>query len=93
LQELSDCGRHLGGLAYDLSLRSVRGRLARFLLMQANSPSSARWTHEQIAMQIGTVREVVSRTMLAFVKEGLVRLERGRIVIADAERLGREAEG
>ncbi len=92
LQELSDRLRYLVGLTYDLSLRSVRGRLARFLLMQANSPSPARWTHEQTAAQIGTVREVVSRTMLAFVKEGLVRLERGRIVIADAERLSREAE-
>ncbi len=93
LRELSDRVHHLVGLAYDLSLRSVRGRLARFLLMQASSPSPGRWTHEQIAMQIGTVREVVSRIMLAFVKEGLICLERGRVIIADAERLGREADG
>lgn len=92
LRELSDRLRYLVSLTYDLSLRSVRGRLARFLLTQASSSSPGRWTHEQIAAQIGTVREVVSRTMLAFVKEGLICLERGRVVIADAERLGREVE-
>ena len=51
-----------------------------------------RWTHQEIANQIGTVREVVSRTMRAFVKEGLIKLDRHRIVILDRDALLRESE-
>jgi CRP/FNR family transcriptional regulator len=50
-----------------------------------------RWTHHEIAAQIGTVREVVSRTMRAFVKDGLIKLERHRIVVLDREALLIEA--
>jgi CRP/FNR family transcriptional regulator len=51
-----------------------------------------RWTHHEIAAQIGTVREVVSRTMRAFVKDGLIKLERHRIVVLDRDALSLEAE-
>ena len=93
LADLSDRLRHLSDLAHDLSLRSVRGRLARFLLAQAQNPTPTRWTHEQIAAQIGSVREVVSRTLRSFVKEGLIGLQRQRIVVLDPEALRAEAEG
>ncbi|MDY7041163.1 MAG: Crp/Fnr family transcriptional regulator [Chloroflexota bacterium] len=52
-----------------------------------------RWTQEEIAAHIGTVREMVGRTLRAFANEGLVRRERGRIVVVDRERLEREAIG
>jgi len=92
LRDLSRKVYHLADLVYDLSLRTVRGRLARFLLVQAETPSMrpARWTQQEIAAQIGTVREVVSRTMRAFVKEGLIEMNRQRITIIDADAL--EAE-
>ncbi len=85
---------HLTAVTHDLSLRSVRGRLARFLLLQAQaaSPAVVRWTQDEIAAQVGTVREVVSRILRAFVKEGLVKMERQRITVLDAEALQREAE-
>jgi CRP-like cAMP-binding protein len=94
LSDLSNKLYHLTRLSYDLSLRSVRSRLARFLLDQgtAKSPTPAHWTHEQIATQIGTVREVVSRTLRAFVRDGLIRLERQRIVLVDRTALEQEAE-
>ena len=84
---------YLTDLTRDLGLLSVRARLARFLLAQGHPEGSqpVRWTHHEIAAQIGTVREVVSRTMRAFVKEGSIRLERHRIVVVDREALGREA--
>lgn len=86
--------RHFTRLTYDLSLRSVRGRLARFLLRHASAdaPSPVRWTQEEVAAQLGTVREVVSRTLRAFVREGLIRLDRQRILILDREALERESE-
>jgi len=85
---------HLTDLTYDLSLRTVRGRLAQFLLTHAQSEGATplRWTHEEIAARLGTVREVVSRTLRAFVREGLIKTARHRIVVADPDALVREAE-
>jgi CRP-like cAMP-binding protein len=87
---------HLTDLTHNLGLRSVRGRLAQFLLAHGQSEAAGgamvRWTHQEIASQIGTVREVVSRTLRAFVKDGLIDVQRHRIVVADREALAREAE-
>ena len=94
MRDLSEKLRHFTNLTYDLSLRSVRGRLASFLLEQADAEmdSPVRWTHEAIAARIGTVREVVSRTMRAFVKEGLIKLERQRVTVLDRQALEAEAD-
>lgn len=93
LDDLSSKLYHLTDLTHDLGLRSVRARLARFVLEQARMehPSPVRWTHEQIAAQIGTVREVISRTMRAFVREGLIEMDRQRISVLDPDVLEREA--
>jgi CRP/FNR family transcriptional regulator len=84
---------HLTDLTHNLGLRSVRARLARFVLEQAQMEhdSAVHWTQEQIAAQIGTVREVVSRTMRAFVKDGLIEMNRQRISVLDLDALEREA--
>lgn len=81
---------HLTNLTHNLSLRSVRGRLAQFLLAQAQSGDTPHWTHEAIAAQIGSVREVVSRTMRAFVQEGLIEMNRQQITVRDLEALQRQ---
>ena len=85
---------HLTFLVEDLSLRTVRGRLARFLLEHAEGEKEGavihRWTQEEMAAQIGTVREVVARTLRAFADAGLLRVERHRIILLD--RAGLEAE-
>lgn len=84
----------LTDLASDLSLYSVRSRLARFLLEQAEAGVVARcWTQDEIAARLGTVRDVVGRTLRAFADEGLLRMERQRILLLDRERLEMEAEG
>jgi CRP-like cAMP-binding protein len=78
---------HLSQLAGDLALQSVRGRLASFLLNQAQKTPTAHWTHENIATHIGTVREVVSRTMREFIKQGWIRKDRHRLIIIDSHAL------
>jgi CRP/FNR family transcriptional regulator len=84
---------HLTNLVEDLSLRTVRGRLARFLLAQGESGSvTRRWTQGEIAARLGTVRDVVGRTLRAFADAGLVRMDRQRIVLTDREGLEVEAE-
>jgi CRP/FNR family cyclic AMP-dependent transcriptional regulator len=96
LRDFSHKLGHFAELSHDLGLRSVRARLARFLLAHAASSAEgerpARWTHEQIATQIGTVREVVSRAVRALIKDGLIEVRRHQIVVLDREGLAREAE-
>jgi len=84
--------RRLSDMVEDLALHTVRTRLARFLLAQADDTQpSKRWTQEEIAAHIGTVREMVGRTLRAFSDDGLIRRERGRLVVMDRVGLEREA--
>ncbi len=81
----------LTDLVEDLALRTVRERLARFLLERGEAGDTVRrWTQEEIAAHLGTVRDVVGRTLREFAEAGLVRLERQRVVLLD--RAGLEAE-
>jgi CRP/FNR family cyclic AMP-dependent transcriptional regulator len=84
--------RRLSDTVEDLALPTARARLARFLLAQAEAgPTSQRWTRGEIASHIGTGREMVGRTLWALASDGLIRRERGRIVVVDREGLQREA--
>jgi CRP/FNR family transcriptional regulator len=94
LTRLSGQVRHLSDTVEDLALHSVRARLARFLLSSGvTRPAPAHhWTQEEIAAHIGTVRDVVGRTLRIFARSGLIRRERGRLVIVDREGLEQEAQ-
>ena len=92
LQDFAGRLDHLTNLVEDLSLRTVRGRLARFLLEHAEaSQVTLRWTQDEIAAHLGTVRDMVGRTLRAFADAGLVRMDRQRIVLLDREGLEAEA--
>jgi CRP/FNR family cyclic AMP-dependent transcriptional regulator len=92
--------RRLSDMVEDLALHTVRTRLARFLLAYASAELGEvadgtqpprRWTQEEIAAHIGTVRDVVGRALRTFADEGLIRRERGRLVVTDRAGLEREA--
>lgn len=82
-------------------LRSVPRRVASVLMdllrSQAGTPGTAAVlkgiTHEEVAACAGTVREVASRALSTFEKEGILRTGRGRITILEPDRLERIAEG
>lgn len=68
-------------------------RLARFLTEESRKTEGpVRMTHEQIARQIGSAREVVSRLLKDFEQEGMVRLGRKSVEILDPLRLTETAE-
>jgi len=93
LQDFAGRLDHLTNLVEDLSLRTVRGRLAHFLLEQAETDAvTQRWTQEEIAAHLGTVRDMVGRTLRAFTAAGMVRMERQRIMLLDREGLEAEAQ-
>ena len=68
---------------------SMDKRLALFLLEQATLGGSPRLdlTHEAIARNLGSAREVVTRLLKYFASEGLVNLSRGEITLKDPARL------
>ena len=93
LEHLATRVRYLSDKVEELALHTVRTRLARFLLSHTGdrSPRPIRhWTQEEIANHIGTVRDVVGRTLRVFAREGLIRRERGRLIVVDQPALRRE---
>lgn len=68
---------------------TAAGRLARFLLEQSTLDNSdtLRITHEAIANDLGTAREVVTRLLKHFATDGVVSLGRGTIQILKRNKL------
>jgi len=91
MRELADRLSYFSELVHDVSLRNVRGRLARFILSQAEENTGRGWTQEEIAMQLGTSREVVSRSLRFLVREGAIKMVRQKIIIQDEVYLKNEA--
>jgi CRP/FNR family cyclic AMP-dependent transcriptional regulator len=83
---------HLTGLVEQLALHSIRGRMARFLIEQADDKLAGQWTQDEIAAHLGTVRDMVGRTLRAFTDAGLIRRSRNRIILLDRAALEAEAE-
>ena len=99
LQALAVIGRRLRALVAlieSVTFGKVRQRLARTLLEladQAGGTSFALpWTQQEIALNLGTVREVVSRNLNRFQAAGLIQVSHREILVANREGLQREAE-
>ena len=69
--------------------KSQDRRLAEFLLAESNLEESdtLTMTHEQISRPLGTAREVVTRMLRYVQREGLVELQRGKILLKDRKGL------
>jgi len=62
-------------------------RLAVWLLKQAAQQNPIRTTHQTIAADLGSSREVISRLLEDFSQNGWVLVERGTVEILDMESL------
>ena len=65
----------------DIVFTSFDKRLIKYL--ESFNKKVIKVTHENIANDLGTAREVVSRMLKYFEKEGMVKLSRGSITIID----------
>ncbi len=74
----------------ELAFRRLDRRLAEALLARAVDGAVAA-THHDLAVEIGSAREVVSRALKALQQEGMVELGRGMIQINAPEKLARLA--
>ncbi len=77
---------HLMTLIDDVAFRRVDERLASRLLLDQDSIAA---THQMLADELGTTREVVSRTLESFQESGLLKLGRKKIEILDRSALAR----
>lgn len=69
----------------EVAFHSLNARLAKVLL-DAKSPQITR-THQQIADELGTAREVVSRQLKRLEQKGAVSLGRGQVEVIDRSAL------
>ena len=88
--------RSFAALAEGLALREVSQRLAGYLVRRASEGGHKvqsgveillEESNQEIAAQIGTVRELVSRMLASLRREGLIAVSGRRITILDAKRL------
>ncbi len=77
-------------LVEEIAFSQMDVRLAMYLVDEAGrSGGPIQRTHEHIATDLGTSREVVSRLLKDFEKQSMVQLSRGSIGIIDSEGLSR----
>ncbi len=94
IRRLSERVLHYIGLVDDLSLRSVEARLASTLLRNAELqdgrlvvPRREWTTFDEMAVRLGTVRDVLSRALKTLEAENLLRVEKQAIVLLDPKGL------
>lgn len=68
--------------------RSVESRLAEHLLGNA-SEGEVQATHADLARELGTAREVISRRLKDLDRRGWISMQRGRIVLREPQELER----
>lgn len=94
--------RRLVGIIEELSFTTVRHRLASFLLraarregrrVEAGTEITLPASNQELASQIGTVRELVSRNLSRLQSAGLIRIEDRTVLIPDMKALEAECEG
>lgn len=89
LGQMADRVHCMMALVEEVAFQRLDRRLATYLLTAFDQAGGAELplTHEVIAKDLGSVREVVSRLLKTFESKGLVSLARGRIAILDRDGL------
>jgi CRP/FNR family transcriptional regulator len=89
--------RRLVGIIEELSFTTIRQRLVSTLIRLAESQGNKTdggiefqlpATHQELANQLGTVRELISRNLMRLQAEGLLDVDARRIVVKDMKGLG-----
>jgi CRP/FNR family transcriptional regulator, anaerobic regulatory protein len=70
-------------LLEDVAFRTMDNRLAALLLQHFDTADVISMRHEDIASELGTAREVVSRLLENYERKGAINLSRGRVEMRD----------
>ncbi len=88
--------RGLIGIIESVTFGSIRQRIAQAILGWADQAGCDSFempqTHQELALHLGTVREVVSRNLSRFQTEGFIRFNRHEIALLNKASLRAEAE-
>ncbi len=85
---LVNFGKMLRGMVRmvsEMAFYQVTHRLARLIAELPQEKSAPHWTQEQLAARLGTVREVVARSLKEMERSGAIKMEDRRIQVADKE--------
>lgn len=82
----------LMALIEDVAFGRMDVRIARRLSLHKQPSTPFRITHQEIAAELGTAREVVSRVLKDFERRGWLKLHRGKIEILDADAIREAAQ-
>ena len=94
--------RRLVGIIEELSFTTIRQRLISALLKLAQTEGKKTErgiefqlpaTHQELASQLGTVRELISRNLMRLQAEGLLEVDARQIVVKDMKGLSALIEG
>lgn len=86
LESYGDRIQTLMGVIEEVAFGRLSQRLAeRLLNIQRDDVVHA--THQTLAAELGTAREVISRLLKDFERKGLVKLERGKVELTDIAQL------
>lgn len=77
----------------EVAFRRMDARIAALLVDRARKLNPIHLTHQEIAAELGTSREVISRLLEDFTELGLIRLGRGQIEVLDPAGLQSRAGG
>ena len=83
LKNFGEMLRNLIRMVSEMAFYQVTHRLARLISEFPADEPRPHWTQEQLAAQLGTVREVVARSLKELERSGAIRIEDRRIHIAD----------
>jgi CRP/FNR family transcriptional regulator len=67
----------------EVAFERIDKRLAQKLLERADGTGHLSATHQDLAVELGTAREVISRHLKEFQRRGWLELTRGQIALAD----------
>ncbi|WP_240548014.1 Crp/Fnr family transcriptional regulator [Paenibacillus lignilyticus] len=76
----------MSNLLDSIHFKSIRGRISEFLIQmaeQAGHSDTISITHDSMSSELGTAREVISRTLKVLEKEDIIKLSRGKITITN----------
>jgi len=93
---INNLGKNLRGLVRmvsEMAFYQVTHRLARLISEQPPAQlSGTPWTQEQLAARLGTVREVVARSLKELERSGAIQMEKRRIAVSDPDVLKQWAQ-
>lgn len=75
----------------EVAFRRMDARIAAFLGERSRSQNPVSVTHQEIAAELGSSREVISRILIDFSNQGLIRTGRGTVEVLDRQGLEKRA--